>query len=110
MNIEKQELKQCLTLKFIATEEEEIMGVAYLHVIYHDNNDMSYGLLADVKVEEKFQKNGVGTELVKEIIEEAKRQNCKWLVGTSRYSRPHVHKWYEKLGFIDRGKEFRIDF
>jgi len=110
MNFEKQKLQNCITFKFIATEDKKVMGVAYLHVIHHDAADEYYGLLADVKVEEEFQKRGIGTELVKQIIEEAKNQNCKWLVGTSRYSRSHVHQWYKKLGFIDRGKEFRIDF
>ena len=107
----KQETKQnCTTYKFIYVENDIDMGWAYLHVIYNDAGDETYGLLADVKVNEEYRGKGIGTKLVLQIIEEAKKQKCQWLFGTSRYSRPQVHKWYEKLGFKDYGKNFRMDF
>jgi GNAT superfamily N-acetyltransferase len=107
----KQELKQnCATHKFIYVENDIEMGRAYLYVIFNDSADVVYGLLADVKVEEEYRSKGIGTKLVLQIIEEAKKQKCTWLFGTSRYSRPQVHKWYEKLGFKDHGKNFRMDF
>ena len=44
------------------------------------------------------------------LIEEAKNQGCYKLICTSRNSKPRVHSLYEKIGFKDWGKEFRIDF
>ena len=42
-------------------------------------------------------------------IEEAKKQGCYKLVGTSRHGRDKLHKWYEELGFKNYGLEFRIN-
>jgi len=111
MDITTEKKHNCVTYKYVVNSDDDVViGRAYLHVIYNDSDDMYYGLLADVHVDEKFRQQGIGTRLVMKVVEEAKIKNCKWLVSTSRYTRPHVHKWYNKLGFIDRGKEFRIDF
>lgn len=109
MEIKKSE-KQSRVIKFEVEEDEKIVGRAYLYLIYNDLHQEPYGLLEDVFIEESERGRGTGTNLVKEVIKEAKVQGCHKLVGTSRYSRPEVHKWYEGLGFKDYGKEFRMDF
>ena len=110
MQIKKTTRDNCKTFKFTSMDGDVEIGHAYLYVIYNDSEDIYYGLLADVKVDEKYRAQGIGTQLVKDIIEEAKQQKCSWLFGTSRYSRTHVHKWYENLGFTDYGKNFLMRF
>ena len=102
--------KQSKAIKFEAVDGEKIIGRAYLYLIYNNLHEKPYGLLEDVFVIEDYRNKGIGTDLVKAIIEEAKKIGCYKLVGTSRTSRINVHKWYEKLGFQDYGKEFRMDF
>ena len=85
-------------------------GHAYLFLITNDLHSEPYGLVEDVMVDEGYQKQGLGTKLVKEIIATAKSEGCYKLIATSRFSREHVHTWYEKLGFVKNGFDFRINF
>jgi len=65
--------------------------------------------LEDVFVAEDHRGRGIGTMLVKAIVQEAE-QHCYKLIATSRHARPKVHDMYKKLGFVDHGTEFRVDF
>lgn len=69
-----------------------------------------FGLLEDVYVAESHRGKGLGTKLVRQVIQMAKERGCYKLIATSRTSRPKVHKLYKDLGFQERGWEFRIDF
>jgi GNAT superfamily N-acetyltransferase len=69
-----------------------------------------FGFMEDVFVDENFRSQGLGTKIVEELIKIAKENNCYKLIATSRYARPKVHAMYERLGFKDQGREFRIDF
>jgi GNAT superfamily N-acetyltransferase len=53
---------------------------------------------------------GIGTELLNQVIQEAKKQGCYKLIATSRYGRDQVHKMYEKIGFQNFGVEFKMYF
>ena len=111
MEISKKEKNSTLqAVKFFAMDNNREIGHAYLYLIYNQCGGYYYGLLEDVFVKEEYREKGVGTDLVKEIILEVKERKLHHLIATSRYSRTHIHKWYEKLGFSDYGKEFRIDF
>lgn len=96
-------------IKFEAKEGEILLGWAYLYVMYNDLHEEPFGFLENVFVNEEHRGKGIGTKLIENAISEARRQNCYKLVGTSRYGRPEVHALYEKIGFKDYGKEFRMD-
>ena len=104
----KQEKINVQGIKFIATGKEKEIGRAYLYILNNDLHDVPFGFIEDVNVQEKYRGQGVGTELVKKIIIEAKKQKCYKIIMTSRYSRDKVHKLYKKLGFDDWGKEFKM--
>jgi GNAT superfamily N-acetyltransferase len=65
--------------------------------------------LENVYIEEEYRKQGLGTQLLKSAIEEAKRLNCYKIIGTSRVYKEGVHKFYLKNGFTNWGYEFRMD-
>ncbi|MDD5177925.1 MAG: GNAT family N-acetyltransferase [Candidatus Nanoarchaeia archaeon] len=96
-------------IKFYIEKDGKEIARAYLYLMYNDLHDKPFGLLEDVFVEESLRGQGIGTELLNEVLGEA-RKRCYKLICTSRYSRPRVHSLYEKLGFKDHGKEFRMDF
>ena len=108
MQVKKEIKKDCYAVKITAEENGTVLGRAYLYVIFDDRHDKPYGLF-DVFVGEDERGKGLGTKLVEAVIAEAKTRECYKLIGTSRYSRPRVHAWYESLGFKDYGKEFRMD-
>ena len=95
-------------IKFTVEKDGNVVAYAYLYLMYNDSRQKSYGYLADLFVDEKYRGQGIGSQLLKAVVEEAKALNCYKLVGTSRYSNTEVHKWYEKTGFEDYGKEFRM--
>jgi len=97
-------------VKLTIQEEGKEIARASLYMIKNDLHKTPFGLLEDVFVDETKHGEGIGTTLVKEAIEEAKKQKCYKLICTSRYEKPKVHELYLKLGFIDHGKEFRMDF
>lgn len=96
-------------IKLFVEQDGREAGRAYLYILKNDLHDRPFGFMEDVFVDESLRGQGLGTELVNKIIEEAKKNNCYKLVATSRHSRPKVHALYEKLGFKNYGIEFRMD-
>lgn len=97
-------------IKFSIKKDNKEIVRAYLYLMKNDLHKQPFGLMEDVFVEESLRSKGYGTKIVKELIKEAKKQNCYKLIATSRYQREKVHKLYKKLGFKNWGKEFRMDF
>ncbi len=96
-------------IKFTAEEDGKILGRAYLYIVFNDLHKEPFGFMEDVFVEEESRGKGIGTKLANEVIAEAKKQNCYKIICTSRYDNSGAHAFYNKLGFKDYGKEFRID-
>ena len=82
---------------------------AFLYVLKNDLHDKPFGFLEDVNISEELRGQGIGSKLIQAVINEAKKQGCYKLIGTSRHAREKVHKFYEKLGFNNYGVEFRMD-
>ena len=85
------------------------IGYAYLFIISNKPNTQ-YGLLENLFVDEKYRAQGLGTQLLQAVIDLAKQEKCYKLICTSRYSNEKVHRLYAKSGFLDWGKEFRLNF
>ena len=97
-------------IKFSLSEAEREIARAYLYIMHNDLHSEPFALLEDVYVAESQRGTGLGTKLVKQAIAKAEELGCYKLIATSRKSRPKVHQLYLKLGFEERGLEFRIDF
>jgi len=109
MNLKKEELSGLRAIKFIAEENGRSVGRAYLYLINNSLHEKPYGLLEDMLVEEEYRGKGIGRQLMEAVISEAKERGCYKLVAQSRHSRTEAHSFYEKNGFKDHGKNFRID-
>ncbi len=97
-------------IKFEAVLNNQIVGRLFLYLIFNQLHSQPYGLLEDLFVEPKFRHRGIGQELVLTAINQAKKLGCYKLIGTSRFSRSKVHRFYqEKFGFQKYGYEFRLD-
>jgi GNAT superfamily N-acetyltransferase len=110
MDIIQNEAK-CSGIKFfVKNEKNEEIGRAFLYLMHNDLHKEPFGFLEDVFINENERGSGIGTKLVKSIIEKARELGCYKLIATSRHSRPKVHALYERLGFKNHGIEFRIEF
>ena len=104
----KQETISAQGIKLSVEIEGKGAARAYLYIMRNDLHQKPFGLLEDVFVDESLRSQGIGTELVNKIIEEAKKNDCYKIVATSRNSRPRVHELYKRLGFEEWGLEFRM--
>ncbi len=52
----------------------------------------------------------IGSSLIQEVIEYARKSDCYKLIATSRFQKESVHELYKNVGFMLRGYEFRINF
>lgn len=109
-SIEKKVVKDAYAVKCVATLDGVAAGRVFLYVLYNDLHQEPFGLLEDLFVEEHFRSQGVGRQLVEAALEAAKKEKCYKVICTSRYGREELHAWYKKIGFVDHGTEFRIDF
>lgn len=97
-------------IKFFIKKNKKIVARAFLYIMKNDLKKEPFGLLEDLFVNEELRGQGVGTELLKKVISQAKTLKCYKLVATSRYEREGVHKMYEKNGFKKFGLEFKMYF
>jgi len=101
-------------LKFICRDGGKgrggrVIGRAYLYVLRNDLHDRPFGFLEDVHVDPAFRGQGLATQLVHCVINEARKRGCYKLVAASRHERDKVHDLYLRIGFKDHGLEFRLD-
>ena len=108
MKCEKKDIK-AKGIRIAITDNGLEVGRAYIYLMHNDLHDRPFALVEDVYVDESYRGKGIGSELVRKVIETAKESNCYKLIATSRISRPKVHELYQRLGFSQHGFEFRID-
>lgn len=110
MNIRKEAQGGIDGLKFTAEENGQIIGRVFLYVLKNDLHQERFGLMEDIFVEPAFRSRGIGGELVKAVIAEAKIQGCYKLICTSRRENSKAGVFYERFGLKNHGAEFRMDF
>jgi predicted GIY-YIG superfamily endonuclease/predicted GNAT family acetyltransferase len=96
--------------KLVINQNKQEIARTFLYIMQNNLHKRPFALLEDVFVESGKRGQGLGTQLIKKAIDEAKRLGCYKLIATSRYQRIEVHKLYLNLGFKDWGQEFRLDF
>jgi len=97
-------------IKFFVKIDGKEVGRAFLYILKNDLHERPFGFLEDVYISENLRGQGIGSQLLDKVINEAKINGCYKIIATSRYSRPKVHKLYERIGFKNQGIEFRLDF
>lgn len=108
MKIQQEEISAS-GIKFFIKKNDQEIGRAFLYILKNGLHQKPFGFLEDLFVAEKQRGKGIGTHLIKAVINAAKKNHCYKLIATSRYERSAVHQLYKKLKFDDHGKEFRIN-
>lgn len=84
----------------VAELDGKVIGT--LHLIFLPSISYQGGLRAQiesVRVDRKFQSQGIGTEMMKWTIERAKEHGAHIMQLTTHKSREDAHRFYERLGF-----------
>jgi len=106
--VRKKEIK-VKGIRFSTEVDGKEIGRASLFILSNNLHEEPFGFLEDVYINESLRRQGIGTQLLNEVINEAKKKGCYKIIATSRHSRPEVHRLYKYLGFEDHGIEFRLD-
>ena len=94
---------------FINNEDKKEIAHGYIFIIKNDFHDEPYALFEYFTVDEAYRGQGIGSKLLKTMIEKAREIGCYKILMQSRYGRDDMHHFYEKLGFHDHGKNFRLN-
>lgn len=66
-------------------------------------------VVEDVVVDSALRGRGIGGDMMRHAMEEARSADCYKLVLSSNVSRTDAHRFYESLGFTKHGFSFYID-
>ena len=109
MRIKKFISKKPYAVKFEIYDKNKKIAWVYLYMIFQDRHKEPYGLMENVYVEKEYRSKGLGSNLVAQVIKEAKKRNCYKLIGTSKKENTAAHRFYERFSFANVGYEFRMD-
>lgn len=109
MEIKSERINNAYSIKITAEENRKIVGWVYLYIFSNDLHKEPIGMIENLFIDEKFRRAGIGSKLISALIEKSKELGCYKIVGTSRHENKKVHEFYRKLGFLERGLEFRMD-
>ncbi|HUD44660.1 MAG TPA: GNAT family N-acetyltransferase [Patescibacteria group bacterium] len=81
-------------------ETNQIVGMATL-IIYRIPFGLK-GIMEDVVVDNKFRKQGIGSQLIESVLQKAREKGVSYLDFTSRPLRESANNLYKRLGFEKR--------
>ena len=93
------ELDYRRVLPLLALMNERIVGNATLH-----RRDVPYQHIGEVRIflAKDFRRRGLGTEMLKTLVELARKEGLHWLQAEIFASQPKVIRAFESLGFERR--------
>lgn len=92
-------------VKFYVKDGVQELGRIFLFML-----ENGVGLEEDWFVDESLRGGDTGSRLLKSVIDEVINMDGTSLLATSRYSRPGIHRVYEKNGLSEYATSFRMDF
>ncbi len=85
---------------FVIKDDEAIVGMATLVLVPHPSGFEAF--IEDVVIDEAYRGQGLGKQLMQEVLEEAKKRGVEYVELTSREIRIAANKLYQSLGFKKR--------
>lgn len=95
---------------YIARSGETVVGTFALLIM--DNlahGGAKSGVVEDVIVTSKFQRHGIGKQMMRFALDRCRDAGCYKLALSSNGKRASAHAFYESIGFARHGYSFVID-
>ena len=90
----------------VAEADEEVVGLAHLHVSPTIEHERPAGKLGALVVAESHRGRGIGRLLVEAVEEEATARGCGIFFVTTAEPRDDAHAFYESLGLERTGRRY----
>ena len=92
-----------------AVDGKKVVATGMIFYIHVPVRGRSFALIEGLVVDENARGQGVGTLMLTEFVNLARKRDCYKVIFTSGFDRQEAHDLYEKLGFKKWGYEFRMD-
>ncbi len=93
----RNQLKKKIILYTIIEENKEVLGLINWRVA--KINDKKTGMIQNIIINQKARERGFGNLLVKEVMKDFKRSNCKNMTGFVRLKNKKALEFWKKQGF-----------
>ena len=95
---------------YVAAVEERVVGTFMLIVLGgHRPGEVTEGIVENIAVHKKFQRQGVGTRMMDYAIEQCSDANCSRLVFATSERMPGAYDFLESIGFRRHGYRYFYD-
>lgn len=93
----------------VAERDGHVVGTLQITFLRH----LTYGgarvaLVEAVHVDARERSQGIGAEMMRFAIDEARRRGCHRVQLTSNKKRTRAHRFYERLGFVQSHEGFKL--
>jgi ribosomal protein S18 acetylase RimI-like enzyme len=85
------------TNMIVAKDEERIIGMATINIVNNMGKRIAH--VDDVVISDAYRRQGVGTKIIRELINVARSRGVSQLRLTSRSARIAANKLYQQMGF-----------
>jgi len=97
-------------IKFFVEKDGKEVARAFLYVMRNDIKNDIFGYLEDLFVAEELRGQGIGTQLINTVINEAKQIGCYKLELNTQLENKGAQELYKRIGFENLGLEFKMYF
>jgi GNAT superfamily N-acetyltransferase len=96
-------------LLVVAELDGQVVGTFQLTVIAGvARRGITRALIESVHVSPEHRSHGIGGEMMRWAIDEARKRGCQLAQLTSNNARPEAHRFYERLGFRPTHVGFKL--
>lgn len=89
-----------------AVQDNIVVGMGSLSINNNLWREGYLGYIEELIVDERFRKQGIGTQLLEHLVSVAKNQGCRCVELDAAFQREEAHRFYEKRGFQPRAYLF----
>ena len=86
-------------LNFVVKKNNKLVGYASVCFKLSMQEQGFIGHLSELVIDESFRGKGIGTEFLKHVEKNIKKEGCKELQLPSTFKRKKAHKFYENQGY-----------
>ncbi len=87
---------------FCAVMDRRVVGLGSITIKDNLWQEGNIGYIEEIVVDEELRGNGIGTQLLEQLVLSAREAGCRRVELDSAFRRKQAHQFYERHGFENR--------